>query len=312
VCGLNDRARRNVVKEFLPQERLTLVCIQETKLSSLCNALANEILGATFDYDFLPSIGAAGGILLAWSHDRWMVSDIARGCYTLSGHGMETGASSAPWWISVVYGPQLDADKIEFLDELLQFRDASPGPWFLCGDFNMIYRAQDKNNGRLDRRCMRRFRALLNRAHLDEIDMIGRRFTWSNERGQPPLELLDRMFATSDWLAAFPNHILKPLSSDYSDHCPLLLQLQAFGAAKRRFRFEPFWVKILGFTEVVANAWARILPHADPFGYWIISCTVPPRRCSDGVVPRLAAFGCSSHLPVKLFSYSMRSKNEGR
>lgn len=129
----------------------------------------------------------------------------------------------------------------------------------------MIYRAQDKNNGRLDRRCMRRFRTFLNQMLLDEINLVGRLFTWSSERVQPTLELLDRMFATADWFLAFPNHVLKPLSSDCSDHCPLLLQLLAASGAKRRFRFESFWVKIPGYADVIASAWAPNLTDADPF-----------------------------------------------
>jgi exonuclease III len=189
-----------------------LVCIQETKLSMICNALANEILGTAFDYVFLPAVNVSGGILLGWSVDAWTVSDVARGRFTLSAKLSEIGTLSDPWWITVVYGPQLDNDKVQFLEELRQFRDSHAGPWFLCGDFNMIYRAQDKNNDRLDRRCMRRFRSFLNSMHLEELTLVGRRFTWSSERERPTLELLDRMFASPDWFAGFPNHVLKPLS----------------------------------------------------------------------------------------------------
>lgn len=168
----------------------------------------------------------------------------------------------------------------------------------------MIYRAQDKNNGRLDRRCMRRFRSFLNRAQLEEINMIGRLYTWSSERERPTLELLDRMFATADWFAAFPNHVLKPLSSDCSDHCPLLLQLQAFTGAKRRFRFESFWVKLPGFAEVVACAWAPTLAHAD-------SSEMSPRRCEVGATQRLAASACNLHSPARSSSDSMTSRRGG-
>jgi hypothetical protein len=79
------------------------------------------------------------------------------------------------------------------------------------------------------------------------------------------LELLDRFFVTDGWLTAFPQHVLKPLSSDCSDHCPLLLQLQALEPPKQRFRFETFWVKCKGFEEVVARAWASTLDDVDPF-----------------------------------------------
>jgi hypothetical protein len=87
---------------------------------------------------------------------------------------------------------------VEFLAELLQFHDASPGPWLLGGDFNMIYHAQDKNNDRLDRRSMRRFRSFMDRAQLEEINMVGRCFSWSNYRDRPTLELLDRVFVSVD------------------------------------------------------------------------------------------------------------------
>ena len=160
---------------------------------------------------------------MGWDRELWTVSDVTKGRFTLSAKIAEKGPLHNSWWITVVYGPQLDHEKVEFLEEVLRFRYACSGPWFLCDDFNMIYRAHDKNNDRLDRCCMRRFRSFLNRAHLEELNLVGRRFTWSSERERPTLELLDHMFASCDWFAAFPNHVLKPLSSNGLDHCPLLL-----------------------------------------------------------------------------------------
>ena len=58
--GLNGHARRNVVREFLVQQRATAVCLQETKLSMLCTAMANETLGTMFDHDYVPSINVSG------------------------------------------------------------------------------------------------------------------------------------------------------------------------------------------------------------------------------------------------------------
>jgi hypothetical protein len=154
---------------------------------------------------------------------------------------------------------------MEFLAELLQFRDASPGPWLLGGDFNMIYHAQDKNNDRLDRRSMRRFRSFIDRAQLEEINMVGRSFSWSNRRDRPTLELLDHVFVSVEWLLEFPSHALKPLSSQCSNHCPLLLLINVFQGARRRFRFESFWTKVPGFSEVVTRAWASTVEGVDPF-----------------------------------------------
>lgn len=134
----------------------------------------------------------------------------------------------------------------------------------VCGDFNMIYMAADKNNDHLDRRGMRRSRSFLDTAQLEELHLNGRRFTWSSERDQPTLERLDRLFATTDWLVAYPNHMLKALSTDCSDHSPLLLVSNAVPWAKKRFRFEPHWIKIPGFLDVAALACSGTLIHADP------------------------------------------------
>lgn len=61
VRGLNGRARRNVVNEFVVQQRPTIVCLQETKLSDVTAVLANEILGPAFDYEVLLAANVSGG-----------------------------------------------------------------------------------------------------------------------------------------------------------------------------------------------------------------------------------------------------------
>uniref|UniRef100_A0A452Z0F7 Endonuclease/exonuclease/phosphatase domain-containing protein n=1 Tax=Aegilops tauschii subsp. strangulata TaxID=200361 RepID=A0A452Z0F7_AEGTS len=88
-----------------------------------------------------------------------------------------------PWWLTVVYGPQLDDDKVAFMQELRDIRDECPGLWMLCGDFNLIYRDEDKNNHRM----MGRFRRVLNDLALKEVYLSGRRYTWSNEQSPPTL-----------------------------------------------------------------------------------------------------------------------------
>lgn len=139
------------------------------------------------------------------------------------------------------------------------------GPWLLCGDFNMIYRAADKSNDRLDRRTMDRFHRFIAAAALEELHLNGRRFTWSNERGTPTLERLDRALASLDWLDLYPNHHMRALSTDFPDHAPLLLCTDAVPWACKRFRFESFWSKLPGFLNVVATAWQLTPPNADAF-----------------------------------------------
>lgn len=158
------------MRELVLQHRSSLVCLQETKLENVPAALASELLGTTFGYDFVPSVGLAGGFLLGWNGDVWSASAVVKGRFFLAVklRPVEETPESPEWWLAVVYGPQLDAERVVFLQELLAFRSANDGhgPWVVCRDFNLILQAGDKNNGRLDRRNMRRFRAFVDSAHL--------------------------------------------------------------------------------------------------------------------------------------------------
>jgi hypothetical protein len=161
------------------------------------------------------------------------------------------------------YGPVDDGLKPEFLDELRAISADCPGSLLVCGDFNQIYQATDKNNSRLNFRSMRRFRRALDDIGVDELYLHGRLYTWSNERRRPTMERIDRTFATVPWLEDFPNHHLKSLSSDCSDHAPLLLYLNTEPWAVPRFRFKGFWVQLDGFDEVVREAWECDLDGVD-------------------------------------------------
>jgi len=104
--------------------------------------------------------------------------------------------NGSEWCLSTVYGPTLRAEKEAFLAEIRDIRTACPGPWLVCGDFNIIYQAADKNNGRLHRRLMRAFRRVIDDLELVDLHLSGRSFTWSNERDRPTLERLDRALAS--------------------------------------------------------------------------------------------------------------------
>jgi hypothetical protein len=62
----------------------------------------------------------------------------------------------------------------------------------------MVYRAEDKNNGRVNRHLMGQFRSFLNDAALKELHLNGHLFTWSNERTHPTLECIDKAFVSNE------------------------------------------------------------------------------------------------------------------
>ena len=132
------------------------------------------------------------------------------------------------------------------------------------GDFNLILDAADKNNANLKRRNMGRFRRFVDEAELK--DLHGRRYTWSNGCARPTLEKLDRVLVSGEWETLFPDSFLQTLSSNMSDHSPLLLATDAAFCPKRRFHFQNFWTKIPRYIKAVEKGWVCQSATTDPFG----------------------------------------------
>jgi hypothetical protein len=64
-----------------------------------------------------------------------------------------------------------------FVDEIKDLKNRGKKEWLILRDFNLIYRAEDKSNNRLNRRLMTRFKETLDDAQLMEVDLCGRAYT---------------------------------------------------------------------------------------------------------------------------------------
>ena len=80
-------------------------------------------------------------------------------------------ADRTKWQITVVYGPQGDAEKLQFLQEIKAIPKPAHGMWLILGDFNLIYQAEDKNNTNLNRRLMGAFKAAIDELNLKELQL---------------------------------------------------------------------------------------------------------------------------------------------
>ena len=239
------------------------MCLQESKIASFSVSLNIDLTSCDFDYAVIPALGAVGGTVTSWRRDLWNIHASYVRRFSVTVKLSSPRMPSEPWFLTNVYGPPIRADKPAFLQELRDVAASCPGPWLVCGDFNLIYQAADKSNGRLHRSLMRAFRRALDDSHLQELALHGRRFTWTNGRDNPTLERIDRVFANADWFLRFPHHHLKSLALDSSDHAPLLLILNVEPWAVPRFHFELCWAKLDGFLEAVGVAWGQPSPLLD-------------------------------------------------
>ena len=133
-------------------------------------SLLNETVGADMAQNvaFLPSIGASGGILIAASDRFFTIQNTYATTNTISAT-VTMLAENVQWSITGVYGPQTDNEKILFMQEITDLKQQMLPEWLLLGDFNLIYRAQDKNNGRLNIPMLNRFKNTIDNLFVEGI-----------------------------------------------------------------------------------------------------------------------------------------------
>ncbi|KAL4387439.1 hypothetical protein GQ457_09G000910 [Hibiscus cannabinus] len=105
------------------------------------------------------------------------------------------------------------------------------------------------------------FRDALNDCALADVGFSGVWYTW--EKGRMAVnnirERLDRGVANSTWWELFPNFRLSHLEHSFSDHCPLLMELDSSLPGIRRrwhFRFEASWLLEDTCEAEVKRLWA--------------------------------------------------------
>lgn len=129
------------------------------------------------------------------------------------------------------------------------------------GRFQHDLQACDKSNDNLNMRLMGAFRDVVRDLELKELNLRGRKFTWSNDRTQTRI---DRAFCSVEWDLMMPGVFLQPLSSRVSDHCPLLLVGCGTVQKFKGFRFEEFWPHMQGYNDAVGAAWHRDIQVTNP------------------------------------------------
>ncbi|KAM0840272.1 hypothetical protein ACQ4PT_059782 [Festuca glaucescens] len=239
--GLNDKVRRDAVRDLVKDTRATIVCLQETKLAVVDDAIIGYTLGPCFTagYATLPSIGTRGGMIISCSDAHFTLSDIHATPSTLSAT-ITSRSDDSKWYITCVYGPQGFQEKLAFIDELRGLRPFVLDSWLILGDLNLITKASDKNNLNINRCLIGKFRAARDFLELKDMRMDGCRCTWSNSQADPVLTKIDHVFFSAGWDVAFLDAYLQAITSACLDHAPLFLQGSVASARKPSSKFEEF------------------------------------------------------------------------
>ena len=80
-----DRSKRKVIKTFIRNQRVDLICIQETKIQAMSDSIARSIGSGRFlDWKAVNAKRASGGILICWDSRSLDILEWEEGQFTLS------------------------------------------------------------------------------------------------------------------------------------------------------------------------------------------------------------------------------------
>ena len=111
VRGANDSSKRKIIKAFIRNQMVDLLCIQETKIQSMSEGIVRSLGSRRFlDWKVMNTEGASGGILICWDKRSLDILDWEEGHFTLSCRfrNVEKGAI---WVFTGVYGPFSKVEK---------------------------------------------------------------------------------------------------------------------------------------------------------------------------------------------------------
>lgn len=202
----------------------------------------------------MDAVGTRGGLLTAWNPTLFDCVQEWAYLYSLN-VVLRRRIDGKLFTISNIYGPTIPSFKVGFFQELRDICDLALGTWTALGDFNVLLSVFDKNGPPSSVGDILSFREVVHDIGWIDIPILNKTFTWSNGRGNPILERLDRAFVSRDWHLSFPRSTLRALPRPRFDHTPLILTAHTFFPSPSLFRFERFWLRYPAAEEVISNSW---------------------------------------------------------
>jgi hypothetical protein len=161
-------------------------------------------------FEFLPSIGAFGGILTAWKSALFSGQLVFTNEFSVAVE-FSSRHNDNSWILTNIYRPCLADGKREFLEWFQQIQMPEDVDWMIVGDFNLMRKQEDRNKDEGDLTKMFMFNNAISALGLIEIILQGRKYTCSNMQPNPLLQKLDWVFTSSAWNISYPNTVAKGL-----------------------------------------------------------------------------------------------------
>lgn len=115
-----------------------VICLQETKRELFDISFIRNLCPLSFDsFQFKPSVGALGGILIIWKGSIFSGVEVFQNEFAIS---MEFTSkfNNESWILTTVYAPCTPSGKRLFLEWFKNIHVPDHIDWLIVGDFNLI------------------------------------------------------------------------------------------------------------------------------------------------------------------------------
>lgn len=231
IRGINATAKWDAVRDKIEESACSIICLQETKCEHFDMSYIRNFAPKRFDlYDYVPSAGASGGILVLWISFHFSGAVIDKEAFGMT--IVFTSVQNADSWkLTTVYGPCDEPARSLFIEWFKNHDIADDENWLFLGDFNFYRSLSNRNKlgGNLGDTLI--FNEAIGHLGLVELQLKSRAYTWSNMQGDPLLEQLDWFFTSVNWTLSYPSTEVTPMAKITSDHIPCKISIAPISLA---------------------------------------------------------------------------------
>ncbi|KAL7181638.1 hypothetical protein ACSBR1_040519 [Camellia fascicularis] len=253
IRGTGRQEKRGKIRNILKERNVDVAFFQETKKSVVADKDVRAMWARNkMEYTAVDSEGLAGGLLCIWDPEVFQLKDCCctRRFILLSG----TLFNSFDCVLLNIYAPNEVGNRAKLWDCLLKLKGEFPNPWCLCGDFNEIKSVGERKGCFRRDKGMREFNEFIEQCEVNDIPLLGRKYTWCNSITGDKWSRIDRVLVDPKWFEVF-NLKLWGLPRLISDHCPLLLMEDERDWGPKPFRIINAWSLHPCFPAFVEKTW---------------------------------------------------------
>ncbi|XP_050232922.1 uncharacterized protein LOC126681423 [Mercurialis annua] len=249
--GILFSRKQNFIRHLISSLNLAFIGLVETKKEhlddfSVCKLWPNH----DFQYEWIASTGASGGLLLIWSSVMLRNVSTSKGARWIS---MDFLFEDTSCRHILIYASNLASERVIFwqeLSSLLEFASSI----IISGDFNDILHPEDRLNSVGYSPSMLALGEFVNSSQLLDLPLQGRNFTWQNSFSR---SRIDRCLISSAAGTIWPFMSLSALPGNLSDHVPICFRSpNTYDWGPKPFRSVDSWWDHEDFSKVVADGWS--------------------------------------------------------